>query len=308
MKKGYMFIILTAFFYSTQEISGKFLAKNGHMDPFQVMFIVFLIGAVLLFPAAVRDIKVKKIKITGKDITYFAVCGILSATISMSMLQFAVTYTKASTAAVIFCTNAVFTVPFAYFILKEKINKATILSMIISLIGVIVIFNPAELMSGFSSGKDILGILLALLAAVTWSLYTVLSKKRISSYGGYVFNFFAFCFGVITLFGILIFTGRPVFSGINFSNFLILLYMGIFIKALGYVFYLGAVRETSAVTASTVFLIKPALASILSVAILGESIESSMVIGILFIIGGSYINFLSNKKQEIVSNINTNNS
>lgn len=120
MKKGYIFIILTAIFYSTQEISGKLLSIRGKMDPFQVMFIVFLIGAIVLFPLAMKDMKTKKIKIASNDLIYLAICGILSATVSMSLLQFAVTYTKASIAAVLFCTTAVFTVPFAYFILKEK--------------------------------------------------------------------------------------------------------------------------------------------------------------------------------------------
>ncbi|NLU07881.1 MAG: EamA family transporter, partial [Clostridiales bacterium] len=46
MKKGYIFIILTAILYSTAEVAGRILAQSGSMDPFQVMFIAFLIGAI----------------------------------------------------------------------------------------------------------------------------------------------------------------------------------------------------------------------------------------------------------------------
>ncbi|BAH07716.1 DMT family transporter [Clostridium kluyveri] len=296
MKKGYIFILLTAIFYSTQEISGKMLAQKGAMDPFQVMMIVFLIGAIILLPMAVKDIKVKKLKLTGNDLGYLALCGILAVSISMSMLQFAVTYTKASTAAVLFCTNAVFTIPFAYFILKEKIKGITIVSIIVSLIGVVIIFNPAKVMEGIGGSRDLIGICFALVAAVVWSLYTVISKKRIEIYGGYVFNCISFFFGVIALLILLVVTGRPIFSGITLNNILVLLYMGIFIKAVGYICYLGAIKETSAVTASTVFLIKPALATVLAILILGESIEVNVVIGIVFIIIGSIINYSSNKK------------
>lgn len=296
MKKGYIFILLTAIFYSTQEISGKMLAQKGAMDPFQVMMIVFLIGAIILLPMAVKDIKAKKLKLTGNDLGYLALCGILAVSISMSMLQFAVTYTKASTAAVLFCTNAVFTIPFAYFILKEKIKGITIVSIIVSLIGVVIIFNPAKVMEGIGGSRDLIGICFALVAAVVWSLYTVISKKRIEIYGGYVFNCISFFFGVIALLILLVVTGRPIFSGITLNNILVLLYMGIFIKAVGYICYLGAIKETSAVTASTVFLIKPALATVLAILILGESIEVNVVIGIVFIIIGSIINYSSNKK------------
>ncbi|AZV55636.1 EamA family transporter [Clostridium sp. AWRP] len=295
MKKGYLFIILTALFYSTSEVAGRILAQRGKMDPFQVMFIVFLIGAILLCPLAVKDIKVRKLRIGLNDLKYFAICGLMAVTISMVLLQYAVTYTKASTAAVLFCTNAVFTIPFAYFMLKEKITKITLISMLISLAGVIVILNPMEVVSGLGGGKDLVGILFALGSAITWSFYTVLSKKRINIYGGYVFNFFAFCFGVAALLFILVVTKKPIFSGITLSNILVLLYMGIFIKALGYIFYLGAIKETSAVTASMVFLIKPALATIFSILILNENVHVNLIIGIVCIFIGSFINFKGDK-------------
>ncbi|MEY8000412.1 EamA family transporter, partial [Clostridium sp. Mt-5] len=110
---------------------------------------------------------------------------------------------------------------------------------------------------------------------------------------------FGFSFGVLALLIILIVTGRPIFSGITLSNILVLLYMGIFIKAIGYICYLGAIKETSAITASMVFLIKPALATIFAILILGESIKINMIIGIICIIAGSYVKFSAGKKETV---------
>ncbi|MFC0903123.1 DMT family transporter [Clostridium sp. MT-14] len=297
MKKGYIFIILTAIFYSTAEVAGRILAQLGNMDPFQVMFIAFLIGAIILCPLATKDIKAKKLKIKADDLRYFAICGISAVTVSMVLLQFAVTYTKASTAAVLYCLNAVFSIPFAYFMLKEKITKGTFISMLVSLVGAVIILNPSEIINGIGNPRDIIGMLFALGSAVSWSFYTVYSKKRVAIYGGYVSNFFGFSFGVLALLIILIATGRPIFSGITLQNILVLLYMGIFIKAIGYICYMGAIRETSAITASMVFLIKPALATIFAILILGESIKTNMVIGIICIIAGSYFKISSSKKE-----------
>lgn len=297
MKKGYIFIILTAILYSTAEVAGRILAQSGSMDPFQVMFIAFLIGAIILCPLAAKDIKAKKLKIRADDLRYFAVCGISAVTVSMVLLQFAVTYTKASTAAVLYCLNAVFSIPFAYFMLKEKITRGTLISMLVSLVGAVIILNPSEIISGLGNPRDIIGMLFALGSAVSWSFYTVYSKKRIAIYGGYVSNFFGFSFGVLALLIILIASGKPIFSGITLQNILVLLYMGIFIKAIGYICYMGAIRETSAITASMVFLIKPALATIFAILILGESIKTNMVIGIIFIIAGSYFKISSGKRE-----------
>lgn len=298
MSKGYIYIVLAAFLYSTQEISGRFLASSGKMDPIQVTFIVFTIGTIILAPLAFKEMKTKQLKLNVKDWGYFALNGLLCVPISMLSLQFAVTYTKASTSAVIFCSNAIFTIPFAYLILKEKIRKPALLSMIISLIGVIVIFSPASVAAGMTGGKDLIGVTYALIAAVAWSLFGVVSKKKIGYYGAYVLNFCAFLVGIIVLFAIIIITKRPIFTGITGNNIMILLYMGIFIKAGAYIFFLGATKMTTAVTTSMVFLIKPALATILSVILLGEKISTNTIIGIVFIIIGSTISFTNGRKAE----------
>ena len=182
--------------------------------------------------------------------------------------------------------------------MKEKAKKITLISMVVSLIGVVVIFNPVQMTAGITGSRDIIGIMFALAAAIVWSLFTVISKMRIHMYGGYVFNFFAFSFGVIFILIILLVTGRPIVHGITPKAIYILLYMGIFIKAIGYIFYLGAIRLTSAVTASMVFLIKPALATILSIILLGEKIEFNIILGIAFIVVGSCISFSANKTSE----------
>ena len=95
-------------------------------------------------------------------------------------------------------------------------------------------------------------------------------------------------------------TGRPIIKGIDGHAVLVLGYMGLFVKAIGYICYLGAIRLTSAVTASLVFLIKPALATILAVMVLGDKLKVNVVIGIVFIIVSSYIAFKSKRAYEAV--------
>lgn len=298
MKKGNMFILLTALAYSTQEIANKMLVKEG-LDSFQITFFIFLIGAILLTPLAIKDIKDKNLKLGINDLVYFSLNAALCIPISMALLSFAGKYTLASTSAVIFSSNALFTVPFAYLILKEKINKKILTSLIIGMIGVIIIFNPVKIINGGGT-SDLLGITLALGSAAAWSLFTVISKIRIHRYGGYIFNCIVFYVGTLMVLLILLVTGRPIIKGIDGHAVLVLGYMGLFVKAIGYICYLGAIRLTSAVTASLVFLIKPALATILAVMVLGDKLKVNVVIGIVFIIVSSYIAFKSKRAYEAV--------
>lgn len=283
--KGYVFIMLTAVIFSTMEISGKMLA--GEIDSFQLTFLRFLIGGLMLLPFAVRDIRAKNLILKKDDYVYFVITGLLCVPLSMAFLQLAVVYTKASLAALIFSTNAVLTVPFAYLILKESVNKKMCISILISIIGLLFILNP------FGMTVNLKGLMFGILSALTFSLYTVITKKRIGKYGGYVFNFMTFIIGDAILLLMLVLFKMPIIHGVTSSNIIVILYMGIVVTGLGYIFYLGAIKETSAVASSAVFLIKPALAPVLSLLFLGETLSPNAIVGILLILAGSYVGIKS---------------
>ncbi len=118
MKKAYIYIILAAVIFSTMEIAGKIVAAD--INPFQLNFIRFLIGGVILLPASMQAIKRKNIELNRNDCLYFILTGFLGIVISMSFFQFAILYTMASTVAIIFSANPTFTTPIAYFLLKER--------------------------------------------------------------------------------------------------------------------------------------------------------------------------------------------
>lgn len=292
MKKGYIYIIITAVLFSTMELAGKLIATE--INPFQLTFIRFFIGGLILLPFALKDLKIKKLHLTTEDYLYFLFTGTLCITIGMCIYQLGVLHTKASTVAIVFSTNPIFTIPFAALILKEKITKTTLISVGFSICGIFFILNP------FHLGHDFGGILLALLSAIIFSLYSVIGKLRVSKYGSYISNSFTFLFGDLVLLIILLITKVPIISGINSSNLYVILYLGIIATGFGYVLYFLAMKETSAIAASTIFFIKPALAPILALLILHESIPLNSIIGIIFILMGSYISMF--KKRIVQSN------
>lgn len=284
MNKGYFYILVTALAFSTMEIVGKMIATE--INPFQITFIRFLIGGMILLPFAVREVRKREMALKLKDYGFFLLSGFLSIVVSMSFFQLAVLHTKASIVAVIFSTNPVFTIPFACLILKEKLHRKTVLSLVASISGILLIFNP------FSVSPDIKGIFLAVVAAVTFSLYTVINKTRIEKYGGLVLNCFSFLMGDALLLLFLLYYRIPVLAGVGSSNIWHLLYLGIFVTGVGYWCYFEGMKRTSAITASTVFFIKPALAPVLSLLLLGESIKVNTGLGILCIISGALITFI----------------
>ena len=210
----------------------------------------------LLLPFAIKEIKVRKITLERQDLLYFCVMGLLCVVISMSFFQLAVLYTKASTVAILFSTNPIFTMPFAYLILKEKINQRTIFALIISLIGILFILNPL----GLNLGRDFTGIIFSILAAVVFSLYSVLGKKRIPKFGGLACNCLHFGRGWM-MFVLMLLFDKPILSGSR-QPISTVLYIGIVVTGL-VIYFIFFHEETTATTASIASLL-PALAPVLS--------------------------------------------
>lgn len=313
MKKEYIYIILSTLLFSTMEIALK-LVTNLY-NPIQLTFLRFLIGGIILLPLAIKKRKVKNLSFNKKDIKFFFLQGFICVVVSMTFYQLAVVYGKASIVAVLFSCNPIFVIPFAYFVLKEKIYPHTILSLVISILGILFIMNPLHMIN------NPYGIVFTLFAAITFALYSVIGKTRSERYGGIIQTCFSFLAGSLEMLLLIfltrirfisgwlassnlkVFANIPIVHGISLHTIPALIYIGIFITGLGYTFYFLAIEKTSAATASLVFYIKPALAPILALLILSESIAPTTVIGIILIIIGSAVTFAANKRQKTKENI-----
>lgn len=306
MKIGYVYIALTTFLFSTMEIMLK--KVGGDFSPIQICLSRFLVGGLVLLPFARKSLKEREITIEKSHIIEFIILGFICVVLSMSFYQLAILNTKASVVAVLFSCNPVFTVIFAYLILREEIHKNNIISLVLQVIGIIFIINP------LNTKLSIKGIVFTLLAAITFSLYAVRGKKMCSKFGGITVTCGSFIFGSLEMISLVLiskidfifgnmnisiinlFSQVNLFEGYAMNNILYIIYIYIFITGIGFVLYFRSMEETSTSTASLVFFFKPVLSSILAFIILKETIPLNMIIGILFIIIGSIVSIIPNKK------------
>ena len=302
MNKGYLYIVIATFLFSSMEVALKISGALFH--PVQITFLRFFIGFLVLFPLALRTLHMREQILTRKDYRFYAGIGFLFVVVSMILYQMAIRYGEPAVVAVLFSSNPVFVIIFAHFILNEAITKYTIVTMVLSVIGIISIMNPSHM-----AGNE-LSIGLVLLSAVLFALYGVLGAKRSLLHGGVTMTCMGFLFGSLELLalilltkisvvdgflrsiGMTIFTNIPVLSGITMHSLPNLLYIGVGVTGLGFATYFLAMENTSATEASLVFYIKPVLSPIIALAVLGEPITTNMIIGIVFIVVGSAISFI----------------
>lgn len=288
MKKAYIFVLITALLFGSMEVSCKI--GGGNLDSMQLTLIRFVIGGIVLLPFAVAEIKKNKIKIGGKDLAELVLTGTLGIPISMVLFQMGVEITNASTASVLFCVNPVFTMVFAHFILGEKMNSRKILIMALAVIGIVFMFRPWDI----QGGNNVKGMVLMVVAAFFFSMYTVSGKAVIKRIGLFAQASFSFFIGSAELLIIMLIMGRPVLHGV-FESVPIILYTGLVVTGLGYFCYFKAIQLADATTGSYAFFLKPAIAPVFAVLILGENILWNTFAGIACVLGASLLNIVNNR-------------
>ena len=302
MKKGGFYIAAATLLFSTMEIALKTVA--GVFHPVQLTFTRFFVGGLLLLPFALRMLQKKGRRLSGGAAARFALLGFVGVVVSMTLYQLAVMNTNASVVAVLFSSNPLFVLLFAFFLLREPVYPHNIIAIAVAALGIIVLINPLH------TDISTAGVLFTMLATLTFALYGVMGKKQCREYGGVVVTCFGFLFGSAEMFllsllshidgiawflrshGLSAFAEIPFVQGYTLANLSTVLYVSIGVTGIGYACYFMAMEKTSANTASLVFFFKPALAPILACVILKEAIPLHRAVGILLILCGSLISIL----------------
>jgi drug/metabolite transporter (DMT)-like permease len=163
--KGYVLLGITILIFSTLEVVTSTL--KGLMNPLQLTFLRFIIGGVVLLPLVIK----KREKLQAKDLLFFLGLGILNIFISMGSLQLSINMGKASTAAILISSNPIFVMLFSSLLLKEKVTFDRIACIILGIIGITLIIYKGNV-----GGDTAVSLTLAIIASLTFGLYTVLGK------------------------------------------------------------------------------------------------------------------------------------
>lgn len=280
--KYHLFCLITICLFSTLELAGKKLGTD--ISPFTITAWRFLIGGIVILPFAIRQVRINKIVIQRNNIIFMGLLGILNVCISMLILQVAIFYGKASLVAILVSINPLFVSIFAMLILKEKLALGQLIGLIAGALGLIAIVLGERGLYGGEHRNLMLGIILALIAAMTFGLYTVLTKKTVISCGNLLTNSISFIIGALTLFLITAILGKPLLIGLEPKNLLITAYLGLFITGIAYLLYFEGMKGLTAAKASQYFFLKPVLASIMAYFFLQETLSPLQIFGMTLVI------------------------
>ena len=98
------------------------LAGN-ELDPLQLTFLRFFIAGIVFLPIAIGELRRNGIRLTRNDYLYLWLLGVMNVPFFTVAFQLGIMWSNASTAAVIFSANPVFTMIFAHFMAGELLRN-----------------------------------------------------------------------------------------------------------------------------------------------------------------------------------------
>ncbi|MFW6158995.1 MAG: DMT family transporter [Planctomycetota bacterium] len=269
----YAAIVITIMLYSTVEVVSKFVT---HVDPNLLAFLRFFPAGVIILAIGRKQFR----RVSVRDAAGLAALGLIGVTFTFAAYHEGLTleHLKASTAATIFSVNPVFTSLAAVFLLGERLTGRRLAGVLLGVAGIYVVgfgFEPVR----FATAK---GPLLMAAAQVTFGIYVAGGKKYVACYGPFFVN------GVIFVVGSIFFL--PMISewsvaGMSAPTVLWVVYLSLFATGLAYVLYLYGLNEVPTAAGTSIFYLKPVLASILAVLALGETLRLHFFLGLAVIFG-----------------------
>ena len=187
-------------------------------------------------------------------------------------------------------SSTVFAGVLAALIIREKPERKWYLSSLMSVAGCII------LVAGTGLEINVWGAFFSVCSGLSYSLFSVFSKKVLAGYSSPVFIMTVFVISAFLSIPVLIM--RPAVWILNGSGIAIALYLGFFATALAYFLYTGGLKLTRASTAVTLALAEPATASLLGVFFIGEKLTLYSFSGIIIIFAGLvYLSSPERKKK-----------
>lgn len=225
---------------------------------------------------------------TTKDECLCLLTGLFGGTLYFITENTALEYTLVSNVALICSITPLLTMLIGHIVLKEsRFSRFSLWGSIIAFTGVgIVIFNGR-----FVFNLNPIGDLLCLASALSWTLYTLITKLLSAKYSSLFIARKTFFYGMITLIPLLIYEDNFYLDIQMLSMpkvWLQLLFLGIIASSGCFILWNMCLRKLNTVILSNYIYLVPVVSITTSNLILKEEINMVIIIGTILVIAGMY--------------------
>lgn len=280
-----------SFFWGTTWLASKEGVK--HMPALQLAAIrQFIAGSLYLCFFLFKKAPWPK----GKQWKSILILSLLNFVLSNGLSTWGVKYISSGLGAIIGPMVPVWIVFISIF-KGEKITKLAILGILVCFSGVCVIFY--EHLLDFLQPDFQFGILLSVVATITWAFGTLYTKKKAASFNPYFSLGLQMLISSISLFSFIGASGTGIpLSEIPANSWWSIAYLIIFGSILTFIAFIYALQKLPTELSSVYAYINPIVAVVLGSLIFGEPLTAAIIFGgSITLIGLYLINYAMRKKK-----------
>lgn len=275
---GLLLVVLATACWSTSGIFINLIIKNSQITPIGLAFwrdigafVCLLIGLAIFR----RDL----LHVNPKDLPWLLVMGAFSIGLFHVLWNISVTTIGASVSTVIQSNAPIFVTVMAWLIWKEPLTARKIVAIALAVVGTVLI---SRLDNFGQSDITVLGILIALAAALGYGSFSLFGKKLSAAYSSWTILVYVFGMASVVLFPFQFTSSSPWVEAptvqLNYAGLVLLTTL------LGFSIYTAALRRLQASVAAITANTEVPFAAILAYLFLGERLDGWQIMGAVLIV------------------------
>ena len=283
--KNHLHLHIIVFIWGFTAVLGKLITINA--VPL-VWFRLSIAAVILYFVLVIKKINYK---INRKALIQFAISGFIIA-LHWIAFFYAIKISNVSITLATLATGALFTSLLESFFLKTKFKVYEILLSLLTIIGIVIIYDVETQYS--------LGIIVALIAAFLSALFAVLNAGFVKDHDSRVLTFYELLFAVLLISVIILFQDgfSAKFFNLSTNDWIYIIILASVCTAYALTASTKLLKKISAFTMMLTVNLEPVYGIILALIVFGsdEEMSSSFYYGAIFIFAGVILNVIIKSK------------
>lgn len=277
-------IACTAVWGSIHPIS-KYLMETTSLSPVMMSMLRYGIAAIATASFFLAE-KEQIPHVPFRDILLLASFGLIGVTGAALFIFYGIYLSNATSSAALINSQPVFAALLSALFLKEKLSLKQVIGILIGLAGLSLVVTRGDFTTFTVGTSYIAGNLLCIAAALSFSLYYILLKPYVITYGSTLPTFISTLFGSMILVLIALLQGDDFKALTTLSGevWLWILYIGIFTTGIANVFFHKSITILGVAKATGYKFLVPVFGVFLSFFFLGERMNFLVYAGIIIVL------------------------
>lgn len=273
--------ILAAMFYGTNPLGALKLYEQG-MNTNSVLFSRFSMAWIII--SIILIIRKESLKVSRREFGVLTALGLLFTASSMT-LYFSFHYIAAGVASTLLFTYPIMTAVIMGAIFKEKAGFKTIVAIILSLVGVLLLYWTGE----GGEALNTLGVVLVLVSALTYAIYIIVVNRCPLEMSSFKINFYVVLYCAIGMAVFAWLTGQPLRLPHNAVSWFYATWLAVVPATLSLVLMVYASKYIGATPTAILGALEPLTAVVIGIFVFNEPFGLRLAIGIVLILSAVII-------------------